>query len=236
MRGAAWMPTQELRHGREPLPEHPPPHDERGGTGPLPWIQALRPTAQALGNAPRRPALRAKGLLRCYHRGSGSNHGKNLMANACSDGRRCSPLCRDEGDGQHSAWAWGQGVGTGLCLNGLLPGAIRLLGSRAMACCTRTGRTLACTHHSKSLASLWLSRSISSGEKLFPRSLKGIKRREVGVRTDPRSAFQRKLLLSEAMPGWPAPPAQLQVPWERRRCWLCSTAAGVARESPCAMK
>lgn len=24
MRGAAWMPTQELRHGREPLPEHPP--------------------------------------------------------------------------------------------------------------------------------------------------------------------------------------------------------------------
>lgn len=92
-----------------PFLNTPPPHDERGGTGPLPWIQALRPTAQALGNAPRRPAPRAKGLLRCYHRGSGSNHGKNLMANACSDGRRCSPLCRDEGDEQHSAWAWGQG-------------------------------------------------------------------------------------------------------------------------------
>lgn len=37
--------------------------------------------------------------------------------------------------------------------------------------------TLAQRHQSRSLASLWLSFSISSGEKVFPRSLKGMKQR-----------------------------------------------------------
>lgn len=125
---------------------------------------------------------------------------------------------------------------TGLRLNGRLPGGTRPLGSRATAAHTPTGRTLAWRRQSKSLASLWLSLSISSGEKVFPRSLKGIKRREAGVRTDPRGACQRQLPLSKATPGWPAPPAPLQLSWERRLCRFRSTAAGVARESLCSRK
>ena len=57
--------------------------------------------------------------------------------------------------------------------------------------------------------SLWLSCSVSSGEKLFPRSLKGIKQR--GLNEDGTGAVLSiwKLLLSAPVRGWPGPAAQL---------------------------
>lgn len=149
--------TQELRHGRE-LPERP--SSRRAG-----W-EGASPVDPGLHA--HRPAPCDKGLLLGYP-----------PADRIVGRTRWQTPAPKGADGPPSAR-------TGLRLNGRLPGGTRPLGSRATAAHTPTGRTLAWRRQSKSLASLWLSLSISSGEKVFPRSLKGIKRREAGVRTDPR--------------------------------------------------
>lgn len=66
---------------------------------------------------------------------------------------------------------------------------------------------------------------------MFPRSLKGIKQRGLN-KTRTRAVFSTgKLPLYELMPGWPGPPAQLQLSWERSLCRFYLLSARMAHES-----
>lgn len=229
------MDDHELRQSKQLLPEHPSSwgalHTHKYSVASMGLPDAcqldLRPAPSCTG---RLPLFNIPGL----------NLGKKLMAKlgfseVYSTGHWCAFLCQNKGD--LLGWPWADPgsiwVGCaqmsshpGIQTNGLLPNTLSW--------------TLAWKHQSKSLVSWWLSFSISSGEKVFPRSLKGIKQREIWVRTGPELCFRsgRCCFVNLCLDGLPLPTptpttSQLQLSWESCLCRFYPLSARAAHESPC---